>query len=479
MYRSDGRLAWTAVAAVAALAISAGAQSPATSQLTTITSRIAARHRVRILVDPELQAPRELRAPADELPVDQALDALRSRIDGAGWRRIRLPGRTAATPDAARLGAVIRILDRLAPGHLEIDLPERDEVIRFARASAPAGPPPPPATGTSELFILYHASSTSDGRSPEARVAELERQQLALQGADEHLPIGVGQLLQLMQTLPPDQVKQLAGSTVEASHRLWDATPPEQRRSMMQRTMEVLQPLFQPPAARPEVGHGKGARRRLPVNRFSELVRITRELERKHDARIILDPNLFVSERPIAPRAAEPFPRALNTLVRPLAGVHWRKIRAPASLERQVESRQTAGMLAAATRSLLELEYAELAVYDAGAEKTTFVRTRPADEAAEPLPAPPLSTEPVFLVFDASPSAAGKTPAERLLNIQAQQFQEMFRMTPDQLTRSMEGALRGYETAEPAMQKRFLALPMMSGMMAGWFPRQAKENAQR
>jgi hypothetical protein len=83
---------------------------------------------------------------------------------------------------------------------------------------------------------------------------------------------------------------------------------------------------------------------------------------------------------------------------------------------------------------------------------------------------------PTYALFNTLPEVEGRTLEARLSNLQGQQFQTMFRMTPQQLTRSMEDAFRSYESASPAMQERLLALPLISGMMAGWFPRQAKES---
>jgi hypothetical protein len=412
--------------------------------------------------------------------VDLALDALCSRMSGAAWRRVYLPERSAAKPDAARLAAVIRSLNTVEPGHLVINTPEREAVIQFFRAPGPVGAPPPPATGTSELFVLYNAAATSDGRSPEARVEDLQRQQLALQSADEHLPLGVAELLHLMQTLPPDQMKRLAGPTVMASYRLWDATPPDQRHSMMQQTMEVLQPLLKPAAARQGANAGQGARPVSPVNRLPDLGRVTRDLAKKNETTILLDPELFIAVKPAPPGDYLQLPRALDRLVGPLAGVRWRRILTPQSLDGKLETRRTATMLAGAVRTLQGVEYSELALHDASSGSTTSYRSQPAQKATvPPEAAPPLRADPAYLLFDDSPAAVGRTAAERLLSIQRQQFQEMFRMNPDQLARSMESSIRNYETADPATQKRVLALPMMSGMMAGWFPRQAKENGQR
>ncbi|MGV3723792.1 MAG: hypothetical protein ACO1SX_23080 [Actinomycetota bacterium] len=478
MQRNRGPI-FLAAGAMLSLAVVAGAQTPGPSDLALVAETVAVRHRIRLLVDPELQSPRGLRSPAQGFSVDRALDALCSRMSGAAWRRVYLPERTAAKPDAARLAAVIRSLNAVDPGHLVVHAPERDELIRFIRVPGPVGAPPPPAAGTSELFVLYNAAAASDGRSPEARVADLQRQQLALQSADEHLPLGVAELLHLMQTLPPDRMERLAGPTVLAGDRLWDATPPDQRRSMMQQTMEVLRPLLNPAPARQGANAGPGARPVPPVNRLPVLGRIARELAKKNETTILLDPDLFITVKPIPPGDDPLLSKSLDRLVGPLAGVRWRKIQTPQNLDGKLETRRTAAILARAVRTLQGLEFPELTLHDAGSGNTTTYRSQPAKKAtAAPERAPLLHAAPIYVLFDDSPAAAGRTAAERLRSIQRQQFQEMFRMNPDQLARSMEGAIRTYETADPATQKRVLALPMMSGMMAGWFPRLAKESGR-
>jgi len=478
MWQSNRPFAWILLCLTARLAAGAGAQTVAPTTLAQAAERIASRHRIVLFVDPELHAPRGVTPIPPDHTLNRGLDLLAARVPGAAWRRVYLPEHMQTTPTAARLAAIVRTLDAVEPAHLTVDLAERRELIRFVRSPGTPDAAPMTPAGTREYFILYNSKSTSDGRSPEARMAELQRQQLGLESADEHLPIGVGQLIEVMKSLPPDRMERLAGPTVEASFRLWDATPPDQRESMMGRMTEVIQPLLNAASRRPSANAGRPAQRVAPpTNRLPELARIARTLATRHEAEVIVDPTLYVTEKPVPPAAALPLPRALTALSRPLSGVGWRKVEVPESLAPKLSTPRTAVSLAAAVRELQSLEQPSIEVHNIRTGTTTrFVLwdVRSTPQARDSAPA--LHNDPIYLLYDTSPFATGRTPAERLLSIQQQQFNAMFRMSPDQLSRTMEDALHTYQTADPAAQKRVLSLPILSGMMAGWFPRQAKEN---
>jgi hypothetical protein len=145
------------------------------------------------------------------------------------------------------------------------------------------------------------------------------------------------------------------------------------------------------------------------------------------------------------------------------------------ALRKKLGARGTVEGLAAAVRVLERVELPELAVVDPRAGIATIFRVR-LEKAAVDTPAEDrLAAEPVYLILSTAPSAEGRTPEERLASVQRQQFAELFRMQPDQIEHSLRDLFRTYESADPATQKRLLALPMMAGMMGGWFPRHAKE----
>lgn len=308
-------------------------------------------------------------------------------------------------------------------------------------------------------------------------MADLQRQQLALAIPEEQLGLSKMQVVSLMQRLPKADMERLATNTVAASFRLWDATPPDQRDVMMERTMRQIE-RFQPSPAQ---GGGnprapKRAGEQTP-NRLPELARLARGLA--PDARLIVDPTLLILEAPKRPAPELTVPRALDALVQPLSGVGWRRLRAPKPAKETPDIPRTAAAWGETLRSLESVELPALAFQDAATGTTTRYRLWPAREQELPAAQDPRWDEAAaYVLFNTIASGEGRTMEERLSNLQWQQFQTMFRMTPEQLTRSMEDAFHSYEGASPAMQERLLALPLMSGMMAGWFPRQAKERGR-
>ena len=453
------------------LTVPARAQAPA-NPLEEIVERIAVRAQARVVVDPEIPPQPGLRAPAATLGAATALDVLCARVPGTAWRKLYLPERQREVPEPARLAALVRSLEAIEPRELRVERGDSPKSLSLERDRRGAAGLRARGFTAAPVYVLYSTVSTSDGRAPEARIADLQRQQLALSVGEEALPRAIGQVMQLVTKLPPHQMEHLAGPTVVASYRLWDATPPDQRVAMMQQTKELLQPLLDPNGA---AGRG-GAPAKAPVvtDRFPELARISQELGARFETKVLPDPALLVTAPPRRPAAELPLPKALDTTTASLTGAAWRRLRVPEAVWKKLTMRGTVEGLAAAVRVLERVELPELAVLDARSGAATVFRILPGE--AEPNSR--LAPEPVHLIVSTAPSAEGRTPDERLASVQRQQFAELFRMQPDQIERSLRDLFRTYDSADPATQKRLMALPMMAGMMGGWFPRYAKEQRQ-
>ena len=475
---------WMAAALVAVvLARAGGAQgeSPASPHpLEAVVEQLAQRYRARVVLDHEVPA-RAQPLPGARMALPAALDQLCGRLPGTAWRRVYLPKQAGTElPKPERLGALARAFDRIAPASFGVERPAGAGLARFERTPAAAateeaqlrawGLEPEP------LYLIYSTTSTSDGRSAEARMADLQRQQLALAIPEEQLGLSKMQVVSLMQRLPKADMERLATNTVAASFRVWDATPPEQRDAMMQRTMRQME-RFQPSPA--QGGNPRAAKpggQQTP-NRLPELVRLARGVA--PDARLLVDPTLLILEAPKRPAPELSVPRALDALVQPLSGVGWRRLWAPKPAKETPDTPRIAAAWGEALRSLEAVELPALAFQDAATGTTTRYRLWPAREQELPAARDPRWDEaPAYVLFNTITGGEGRSMEERLSNLQWQQFQTMFRMTPEQLTRSMEDAFHSYEGASPAMQERLLALPLISGMMAGWFPWQAKERGR-
>jgi len=475
----------TAVTATFALAGRGGAQAESPlppHPVQAIVGQLAQRYRVPVLLDPEVTIRARPELPSGQLDLPKALDRLCARLPGAGWRRVYLPKSPRNEPPRPeRLGALVRIFNRMAPNSLGVERPSGAGLARFERTQAAAaveetqlrmwGLEPEP------LYLIYSTTSSNDGRPPEARMADFQRQQLALAIPEDQLGLSKVQVVTMMQRLPKADMERLATNTVAASYQLWDATPPAQREAMMQQTMRQIE-RFQPSPAQggthPPAPRSGG---KVP-NRLGELIHMTRSLAAPDEARFIFDPTLLVVEAPKPPAAGAPLPKALDALVQPLSGVGWRHLQTVKATAGRPDTSQTVAGLCDALRSLEGIELSAVAFQDPGGTTTRYRFWAGRDQELPAARDPRWDERPVYAVFNTITGAEGRTLEERLSRLQWQQFQTMFQMSPQQLTRSMEDAFRSYESASPAMQERLLALPLMSGMMAGWFPRHAKESGR-
>jgi hypothetical protein len=69
-----------------------------------------------------------------------------------------------------------------------------------------------------------------------------------------------------------------------------------------------------------------------------------------------------------------------------------------------------------------------------------------------------------------------KSPRARLENLLRRQMERMVRMSPEEVSEVMEKAIGRYQSAgSGGGRERIMALPVMAGMMATWFPQAAKE----
>ena len=316
-----------------ALAVPALAQAPAANPLEEIVERIAVRAQARVVLDPEIPPQPGLRAPATSLGAATALDVLCSRVPGTAWRKLYLPEHQRELPEPARLAALVRSLEALEPRDLRVERGNSPKVLSLERDRR--GEPGLRARGftAAPVYVLYSTVSTSDGRAPEARIADLQRQQLALSVGDEALPRAIGQVMQLVTKLPPAQMEHLAGPTVAASYRLWETTPPDQRVAMMQQTKELLLPLLDPNGA---ARSGAPAKAPAITDHFPELARISQELGTRFETKVLPDPALLVTQPPRRPAAELPLPKALDLTTTSLTGAAWRRLRVPETVKKKL-----------------------------------------------------------------------------------------------------------------------------------------------
>jgi hypothetical protein len=246
----------------------------------------------------------------------------------------------------------------------------------------------------------------------------------------------------------------------------------------MQESMRLMQRFGSPPNGDHGAREQRSAHRADPPagsGFLRALKAVTAALADRYAAVFAVDPALFVAVPPETPDADLPIEQALEVLVTPLAGAVWRRIHLPEAQIRELRRAHVVEKLATAVRTLEGLECGDMVLEDAEKRRNTLYRRHAA--AAEGEPAEP-GTRPVYLLYSTAPAARGHTLGERFADLQRQQMALMLQMGPDAMAGAMAHLLQAYEAADSATRTRLLGLPVTAGLMAVWFPREAKERQE-
>lgn len=431
---------------------------------------------------------RPVRSPAllpEGLPLEAGMLHLRGVLEAADWGRVYLGApATPQVPEAKGLASIVRALRGQVQKALAIEDVRAGRLTLFLKDAPVPGDLPRVLHGRrlrpSPVELLYQRDEAPGGAVSLSGLGDLERQQLELQAGGKLQGLAYGRMMQLLQALPPRQREEFATRTVQAGLRLWDATPPDQRKEMMQQAFGALQQIL------PNAQEGAAPRRPAPpgldVNHLPVLKRLVRDLARKEGALVVIDPGLFVTPAPVPPAPALDFPRSLEAMTAPLTGVAWRRVYLPEGERRRIEEGRPAPELIAAVQTLDRMEVGNLAVEDpARKQLTTLVSTSPVKNEESRsmvlwrLRAPELDGRPVYVVYSTTPAAQGATLPARFDHLLRRQMGLILRMDPDQMERAMHRLTESHLAAGPKEREHLTALPMMAAMMAAWFPRQAKE----
>jgi hypothetical protein len=454
--------------AVAALPVPAAAAPPSgaarapKAPLGSVLERLALRTGADVLLDPALGPTRLVPSAAAPQSVSQTLESLRASIPDLSWTRLELP---AKRPDVspARLADLARSLTSIPFAELLVEHPG-GRSASFSRRPGGAD------SLTSGPYLVYSVRTPAGSVPTDERMADLERQQLALPTSDRHLAGTYVGMMGLLQALPAEQRDGFMRRTVQAAGQLWETTPPEQRTEMMHHALATAQRGSAPP--KPAAGPPPGRRPADPVLRLRLLCA---ELARRSGCLVVLDPDLFLAAEPAAPPRGLDIEATLDALLAPLGTVGWRRVRVSKAEAAKLGRRDRAADLVSAVHTLEASPIPEVRLFDPSkSESITFrsVRERTADQDA---PAREGDAE-LYLVISEVPSAHGAGLEDRLGDLQRQQVELMLGLDAPSLARAMQGSIELYPSLGEAGQKRLLALPMMAGLMAGWMPRQAQEN---
>lgn len=210
--------------------------------------------------------------------------------------------------------------------------------------------------------------------------------------------------------------------------------------------------------ARAQVGNQNRTAR---TNYASELKTIVANLAEQHQAKITLDPMLFVAAKPQAPKGAR-IEEALDDLVTKVKGIAWRRV-----YLKQTEANTTPdpARLVEAVRGLDALQHAGLVIENvAGQKATMFVKGFPVPATfKDELEAQQFSSKAVYVVYGSGSGAAGDNAA-RYMDLQRQSMEMMLQMDPQQLQQAMSNGMQMFMNLDPATRSQVMGNMVRSGM---------------
>ena len=198
-------------------------------------------------------------------------------------------------------------------------------------------------------------------------------------------------------------------------------------------------------------------------NYLPELKTIVEAIAKKADARIVVDPALFVAANPTAPAASLTVDKALDQLSSGIRNSAWRRVYLKAS---QAAVLPPAEKLAASVRALDQLEQTGLVLENPAAKKaTTFVKNYDITPSfADDLQAGQFAPTPVYVLYSLTSKPEAQTLGERYADLQREQMQMMMQMTPDELSESMNNGLQMFMNMDPNVRQQMMGTMMKAGM---------------
>jgi hypothetical protein len=456
------------VIAGALLACSAlAAEVSPQDRLLQIAGQISTRYRVGIAVDPELIPMVPPISPGTTAGPEQALDRLCKGLKTAAWRRVYLR-QQGPPPSGEVLAAGARALGGIDLTDLAVENADTQRAFLLRSRAGTVSADERRRWEQSPTYVLYSTTAAADGRSTESRMADLQSQQLKLGVREEHQALAQAQMVKLLMDLPPTQREPAFTRFYLPGLQAWTATPPEERRAMMDHTMQVMQRFAAP---QPGAGSQPEPTGRKPGELLSRLKAAIAAGAGKH--RVVLGPALFPTAEPGKAAAGASPEEALRQITAPLTTVAWRRVYlTPAALETLARPDKQAQLVRAVR--LVESVEGNSAFEQPSAGKEWSVERKASSDAADRKQRG-LDESPVYVVFSTVPSSVGDTVEQRFADLQRKQMDLLFRLGPDALGRQMDGLVRSYRDADPETRSRMVGLPGMAVMMGIWFPRAAKE----
>lgn len=209
------------------------------------------------------------------------------------------------------------------------------------------------------------------------------------------------------------------------------------------------------------LNRGGGIQRPQPKNFYPQLKTELETLAKRTSAKLLIDPTLFIAEKPATAPAEGTIDAGLDALVGNMKGVAWRRVYLT---NEQANAMPSAVKMAATLRALDVVEQSGLVTENTATKRaTTILKNYPVtDGFKQDLAAGQFSTVPVYVVY--STSASSGTMQDRMADLQRQQMELMMQMSPEQMTESMAKGMDMWISLDPNMRMQMMGSMMRGGM---------------
>jgi hypothetical protein len=211
-------------------------------------------------------------------------------------------------------------------------------------------------------------------------------------------------------------------------------------------------------------GQGRGTNNRpTPKNYFVNLKTIGDDLGKKYQARVLVDPTIFVAAIPKAPASDLEIDKALDDLASRIKNTTWRRVYLNVSQASIIPSPLK---LSDTVRALDQLEQTGLVLENPTTKKAiTFTKNyNVTQNFANELKDGQFVTVPIYIFYSTVGGAEGKTMEEKFVDLQRQQMEMMLQMTPDQMAQSMAAGMQMFSQMDPSTRSQFMGNMMKASM---------------
>lgn len=194
-----------------------------------------------------------------------------------------------------------------------------------------------------------------------------------------------------------------------------------------------------------------------------ELATMAESLGKKFNARVVVDPTLFVPAPPTEPASANTIEEAVQALVSGIRNAAWRKVYLTRS---EASAGIPAAKLASMVRAVDMLETGGLVLENPGTRRAVSLQKNLPilPGFAEELQSLNFDPVPVYVIYSTVGGGSGGNVQDRFLDLQRQQLELMMQMDPDTLASAMAQGMQMFMSLDPQTRSQLVGHMMRSGM---------------